>query len=183
MKKLLVIVVGLVAAGCASTVPMTVKSVPSGRTREQMQLDNLECSNLSQTHGPWVYGIGTAIMRSESAKKYAECMSARGYVVERSSGDAGNPGSPGQHSPAAEVKPAAGSQPLPAAAAIPVAHTVSVARAPAATKGAPAGTPASPPTAAGSAADRLKKLEDLYKSGLITKDEYDRKRQDILSEL
>lgn len=39
----------------------------------------------------------------------------------------------------------------------------------------------SPPVS--STADRLRKLDDLLKSGLITKDEYDRKRQEILSAL
>jgi len=39
------------------------------------------------------------------------------------------------------------------------------------------------PPAAGSPADRLKKLEDVYRSGLISRDEYDRKRQEILSTL
>ena len=43
--------------------------------------------------------------------------------------------------------------------------------------------PASQVSASGSPADRLKKLEDVYKSGLISKDEYDHKRQDILSTL
>lgn len=38
---------------------------------------------------------------------------------------------------------------------------------------------ASPPV--GSTADRLRKLDDLFKAGLITKDEYDRKRQEILA--
>ena len=47
------------------------------------------------------------------------------------------------------------------------------------------GTPAAmqPNAAAGNTSDRLTKLDGLYKSGLITKDEYDRKRQEILSAL
>jgi len=43
--------------------------------------------------------------------------------------------------------------------------------------------PAPAPSAVGSPADRLKKLEDVYKSGLISRDEYERKRQEILSTL
>lgn len=44
-------------------------------------------------------------------------------------------------------------------------------------------TPTNSGASAGSTADRLKKLDDLFKSGLVTKDEYDKKRQEILSAL
>lgn len=39
------------------------------------------------------------------------------------------------------------------------------------------------PASPGSVASRLKELDELYKSGLITKKEYDEKRQEILSAL
>ena len=39
--------------------------------------------------------------------------------------------------------------------------------------------PAAPPAAS----DRLKRLEDLYKAGTISKDEYDSKRKEILNSL
>lgn len=82
-SKTLVLLVAVTLGGCASTVPMNVISVPTDRTRDQMQLDDLQCHNMSQTSGPWLYGIGTAIYKSKAAEKYKECMKARGYDVER----------------------------------------------------------------------------------------------------
>lgn len=152
-----------IIASCSTTTPFTLKSVPPGRTREQVQLDNLECSKLSEEHGPWVFGIGTAIMQSDSAKKYEDCMSARGYVVQRTDGA----GSKAHSSPAPQAPKAAQTTvPPEQKTATPVPT-----RAPAAA------------AASTSTADRLKKLDELYSSGLITKDEYDRKRQEILSSL
>lgn len=53
----------------------------------------------------------------------------------------------------------------------------------AATKETPAATPAVNSAVPNSPASRLKELDKLYKAGLITKEEYDRKRQEILSTL
>jgi hypothetical protein len=52
-------------------------------------------------------------------------------------------------------------------------------------KGCPPRTAATArdPTPGPSAADRLKTLDSLLKSGAITQDEYDRKRKDVLSTL
>ena len=52
-------------------------------------------------------------------------------------------------------------------------------------KGCPSRIPASAVNkqAAEPTAERLRKLEDLYKSGAITKDEYEAKRKEILSSL
>ena len=44
-------------------------------------------------------------------------------------------------------------------------------------------TPASAPTSTLSAEDRLKKLNDLFKSGLITQAEYDAKKKEILKDM
>jgi hypothetical protein len=83
--------------------------------------------------------------------------------------------------PAAVARNAPSSSPVAASpATIPALTPTAV---PAAAN-AVGNTPAingNPPT--GAAADRLTKLDGLYKSGLITKDEYDRKRQEILSTL
>lgn len=53
----------------------------------------------------------------------------------------------------------------------------------AATKDAPAVTPAVNSVAPNSPASRLEELDRLYKAGLITKKEYEQKRQQILSTL
>jgi len=53
----------------------------------------------------------------------------------------------------------------------------------AATKATPAANQAVNSAAPASPARRLEELDKLYKAGLITKDEYDRKRQQILSTL
>ena len=52
-------------------------------------------------------------------------------------------------------------------------------------KGCPARTPetAAAKPVPQSTAERLKKLEDLFKSGAVTKDEYEAKRKDILGSL
>ena len=80
-RHALLVISSLTISACAATTPMQITRVPTGRTREEAQLDNLECSNLSRTNGPWLYGIGTEIYKHESAKKYTQCMEARGYQV------------------------------------------------------------------------------------------------------
>jgi hypothetical protein len=62
---------------------MKIIQAPADRNSDQRQLDNLECSNMSHTNGPLLFGAGVAINRSRSAKLYAECMEAKGYKVER----------------------------------------------------------------------------------------------------
>jgi hypothetical protein len=81
---------------------------------------------------------------------------------------------------------AAAATPVAATPAVPNAAPVPASRTPAPTVAPSAATTVAnvtgnPPT--GNPADRLTKLDALYKSGLITKDEYDRKRQEILSGL
>lgn len=64
-----------------------IKGAPAGKTSEQQSLDNLECSNYSQTQGPPVpllfYVFSYAVVYDSAAKKYNECMTARGYQVEQ----------------------------------------------------------------------------------------------------
>ncbi len=83
--------------------------------------------------------------------------------------------------PASALPPPTAGKPVvalerPAAAATPVAQP---SQAPIATES----TPAMPSSAPGRAASRLRQLDELYKAGLISKEEYDRKRQQILSTL
>jgi hypothetical protein len=82
-------------------------------------------------------------------------------------------------SPAAGLKPVVAlQQPATGAPTIQISP-----QAPAATESVAGVTQAAPASVTGSVAGRLKQLDDLYKSGLITKDEYERKRQQILSTL
>ncbi|WP_367155702.1 hypothetical protein [Methylomonas sp. HYX-M1] len=78
----MIIISMLILSGC-STVPFTIKREPASATKQQTQLDNLECNAISRTEGPWLFGIGTIIYREVAASSYEECMTKRGYVVER----------------------------------------------------------------------------------------------------
>lgn len=166
MKRLFWVLVGIAGlASCASTVPMAVTKIPPNKTQEQMQLDNLECHNMSMTNGPWLYGIGTAIYKKKAAEKFQECMKAKGYDTVRATDTGTNNGAT---TPTAAVPVL--SKPVP---------TVST---PASTL-PPSQAPAAQVPVLGSPADRLKKLDDVYKAGLMTKEEYDRKRQEIMATL
>ena len=145
---------------------MTLKSAPPNKAKQEAQLDNLECSKLSQTNGPWLYGIGTAIYRNKAATKYRDCMAQRGYEVERQETNAPAPPQPPAPVARAPVPP------IPP----PAAPTAS----PAPAQPAVSTSTAAPPAAA---ADRLKKLDELHKAGLLTQDEYDKKRQEVLATL
>jgi len=46
----------LVACG---TVQFNIKNQPPNLTKEQVQVDDLQCSKQSERNGPWLYGIGT----------------------------------------------------------------------------------------------------------------------------
>jgi hypothetical protein len=200
MKNLLLsAVTACLVAGCASTVPFTIQSAPAGATKEQVQLDNLTCSNMSRTNGPWMYGIGTAIIKAEAAKRYQKCMSDKGYAVARGSGgpppdfmqgvkidDASDQPTVTDNS-SQNAHPAITQPPAqqPAAADADVAQTLQPAsiQTPAATRPSDSAPPATNSAAPGSPAGRLEELDKLYKSGLITKKEYEQKRQEILATL
>jgi hypothetical protein len=77
------IVLGLAFTGCATYTPMRIVGAPPDKTDEQRRADDVECSRYSSVHGPWAYGIGTAIMRDMSVKRYTECMNGKGYKVEK----------------------------------------------------------------------------------------------------
>ena len=68
-------------SGCSTTQQMTIESVPTGKTREQVQLDNLNCHNVSKTQAPLLFGIGLVISAEMSKTKFTECMSSLGYKV------------------------------------------------------------------------------------------------------
>lgn len=85
MKKAIFAVAAIVLlSDCATTVPMKITKAPANRTPDQRQMDNIECSNMSHTEGPLLFGAGVAINRNRSAKLYADCMRTKGYEVERS---------------------------------------------------------------------------------------------------
>jgi hypothetical protein len=79
---LLITAIFITLSGCSTTVQMKVTKSPEGRDPQQKRLDDLECSRLSGTHGPCLFGIGLAVNHAVSVKRYTECMNQRGYEVE-----------------------------------------------------------------------------------------------------
>jgi hypothetical protein len=80
---LLITAIFITLSGCSTTTEMKVTKSPEGRDLQQQRLDNLECSRLSSTHGPCLFGIGLAINSAIAEKRYTDCMNERGYEVER----------------------------------------------------------------------------------------------------
>jgi hypothetical protein len=79
--KIGAVMLALVSLYGCGTVPMKVDYTPPGKTDEQRQLDDMQCSQASRVSGPWVYGIGSAIMNQMAKDRYTECMASKGYKV------------------------------------------------------------------------------------------------------
>ena len=73
--------------------------------------------------------------------------------------------------PSPPARAGAAPPPTPTAAAAPLAVPTQAIAAP------------STPAVSATAAERLKKLDELHKAGLLTQDEYDKKRQEVLATL
>lgn len=54
---------------------------PPAASADRQSLDNIECTNLSHTSGPWLFGLGWLIYKRMSATTYHDCMTSRGYTV------------------------------------------------------------------------------------------------------
>jgi hypothetical protein len=82
MAKIILLCLVMALSACG-TVQYKTTRVPFDRSVERQQLDNLECGQLSNVNGPWLLGIGTLIYRNMAASRFEDCMTSRGYMVER----------------------------------------------------------------------------------------------------
>lgn len=81
MRLIILAFIALSLTACGTQKFRTISSPPE-RAETQKQLDNLECSKLSEYHGPWLFGIGTLFYRQLAKSEFKDCMAKRGYVVE-----------------------------------------------------------------------------------------------------
>lgn len=157
----------------------------SSKTQEQQQLDNLACKDQARLAantaerqtGAFLLGmtiVGAPVaFELEKAKQrevFKSCMEAKGYRVLPPADQASAQPAPISPDPAKAppVPPAA-----PTATSMP-----SVAPAP-----GPSATPSSAPTGARDEAMQLQKLKELLDKGLITQEEYEKKRKEVLDRL
>ncbi|MBM4200103.1 MAG: hypothetical protein FJ189_02305 [Gammaproteobacteria bacterium] len=71
----------LALAGCAGP-RFDITEAPAGKTAEQRDLDAAQCARKHHVYGPWVLGVGSAILYSLRESGYRDCMTTLGYVVE-----------------------------------------------------------------------------------------------------
>jgi len=62
------------ALSACSQAHVNIKSSPPSVTKTQSQLDDLQCANLSQYRGPWLFYYA-------SKSEYKECLQNKGYTV------------------------------------------------------------------------------------------------------
>ena len=201
--------VGLLCAGCGTFQLASAVYPPAGNSPEQQQLDNLTCKDQAKLEanspgrqvGAFLLGftiVGAPLAyemeRSTQRDVYKTCMESRGYgIVAANDGAASNRSTP--TGSAALDRPSganARTTPPPAPPAVvappPVSQVVisAPAAAPAAVvapvQAAAAATTQSP-TGQRDEAVQLQKLKELRDRGLISEEEYARKRKEILDRL
>ncbi|MBX3591575.1 MAG: SHOCT domain-containing protein [Burkholderiaceae bacterium] len=156
----------------------------TNQTQEQMQLDNLSCKDKARLEAntaerqAGAFALGLTIVGAplafelEKAKQrevYKACMEAKGYRVLPPIDDAN---STATSNASAETQPKQAqsiSQPTPAA--------------PQTGQSASQSTPSAAPTHRGDEGPRLQKLKELWEKGIITEEEYQAKRKEILFSL
>lgn len=80
MQQVFVLVFLLTLTACG--VPrFDITEAPAGISADQQALDVAQCSRKNQVHGPWVFGVGSAILYSLRKAGYQECMNTLGYAV------------------------------------------------------------------------------------------------------
>lgn len=177
-RSLIVSALALLCTGCgtfplASAVyPLTVKS------QQQQQLDNLACKDQAKLEAntaerqAGAFALGFTIVglplayeleRSKQREVYKSCMEARGYrVVPPNDGPTTTATS--TNAPTPPARPAAPLAPAPSPVATPSPQAPS-------------------PSASRDEVTQLQKLKELRDRGLITDEEYEKKRKDILDRL
>lgn len=153
MNRLIAVLVIIALSGCVS---------------DSTQLRNDRGQVVNCANSGWGYiGAPVAAAHQKNCIKQAEAAGFKPATVA----DSATP-------PAPVAAPQPSPPPVPSVVVSPPVP------APAAQVPTPAPTPTAttaPPAASGAVTERLKKLEEVYKSGAISKDEYDKKRQEILA--
>lgn len=173
------IAISLLLAGCGTFQLASGVFPPSGKTQEQQQLDNLMCKDQAKNEAntaarqAGAFALGFTIVgaplayeleKSKQREVYKDCLEARGYRV--------TPANDARPSTASNSPP---STPAPTQQPKPVKPTV-IATTPT--------LPAAMPTTSGrDEAVQLQKLVELRDKGLISAEEFEKKRKDILDRL
>jgi len=184
----------LLCAGCGTFQLASSVTPPEGKSKEQQQLDNLTCKDRAKLEanttgrqtGAFVLGmtiVGAPVaFEMEKAKQrevFADCMQAMGYRVVPATDDRSQYRGAGPVSNAPVIAaPAASPAPAPAAKPITVSLPATPASAPAVAVASPAAS--APAGLARDPAMQLEKLKELHDKGLISDEEYARRRNDIL---
>ena len=181
--KRLVVVAALVCAACGTFQLASNVHAPPGRTKDQMQLDILTCKDQARLEtdkaenqvkdfllGLTIIGAPIAYEKDKATQRdvFAKCMADRGYRVD--------PPSDSPKATSVSSSPSAN----PTQGAVPATEQVHSAQPD--PKSAPAsGKAASPQT--GAVAGQLEELKSWFDRGLITEDEYKKKRSEILDRM
>jgi hypothetical protein len=75
---ILLLLITLTACG---TPRFDITEAPAGTTADQQAQDVAQCSRKNQVHGPWLFGVGSAILYSLRKAGYQDCMNTLGYAV------------------------------------------------------------------------------------------------------
>lgn len=72
--------VALLLAACTPARFDIVKA-PADKPADQQKLDETQCSRKNRVHGPWLLGLGSAVIYNQAKSGYRSCMNAMGYTV------------------------------------------------------------------------------------------------------
>lgn len=80
MRKLTALTVTLLLAACTPA-RFDIVDAPADKPVEQQKLDETQCSRKNRVTGPWLFGLGSAVMYNQAKSGYRACMNAMGYTI------------------------------------------------------------------------------------------------------